>query len=362
MSLSFNNRPHGFVSRGLGLLGTVGLVLASGAAFAADYPFSLAGAEYEIAPRERIWDGRVEAVNEATVSAQTAGRITSILVDVNDFVEAGEVLIRLTDTEQRSALNSARANLQEAEARAAEAAADFARIEGMFKNETVSRARMDQARANNESAKARLSSARAGVSAAQEQLDYTVIRAPYAGIVSRRLVETGESVGPGQPLMTGLSLQQLRVNVDVPQGMIDPVRQFGKAVVHYGETDIAAESITFFPVADAGSNTFRVRVNLPQADVVLYPGMFVKVGFVIGETQRLLIPASALVRRSELTAVYVADGQGGVSLRQVRPGHRYGDRLEILAGLDQGEQVALDPVQAGIYLKHSRIQGADHEQ
>jgi RND family efflux transporter MFP subunit len=362
MSLSFNHRRLGISRRPLSLLGALGLILASGAAFAADYPFALSGAEYEVAPRERIWDGTVEAVNEATVSAQTAGRVTSILVDVNDFVEAGEVLIRLTDTEQRSALKSAQANLLGAEARAAEAAADFARIEDMFKNETVSRARMDQAKANNESAKASAASARAGVTAAREQLDYTVIRAPYAGIVSRRLVEAGESVGPGQPLMTGLSLQQLRVNVDVPQGMIDSVRQIGKAVVHYGDIDIAAESITFFPVADAASNTFRVRVNLPQTDVVLYPGMFVKVGFVVGETQRLLIPVSALVRRSELTAVYVADGRGGMGLRQVRLGHTYGDRLEILAGLDEGEQVALDPVQAGIYLKHSRGQGADHEQ
>ena len=362
MSLSFNHRRLGISRRPLSLLGALGLILASSAAFAADYPFALSGAEYEVAPRERIWDGTVEAVNEATVSAQTAGRVTSILVDVNDFVEAGEVLIRLTDTEQRSALKSAQANLLGAEARAAEAAADFARIEDMFKNETVSRARMDQAKANNESAKASAASARAGVTAAREQLDYTVIRAPYAGIVSRRLVEAGESVGPGQPLMTGLSLQQLRVNVDVPQGMIDSVRQIGKAVVHYGDIDIAAESITFFPVADAASNTFRVRVNLPQTDVVLYPGMFVKVGFVVGETQRLLIPVSALVRRSELTAVYVADGRGGMGLRQVRLGHTYGDRLEILAGLDEGEQVALDPVQAGIYLKHSRGQGADHEQ
>lgn len=362
MSLSFNVRSPGKCGRGMGLVSALGLMLASTVISAADYPFELAEAVWEVAPRERIWDGTVEAVNEATVSAQTGGRVTEILVDVNDFVEAGAVLLRLTDTEQRSALKSAEANLVEARARAAEAAADFARIEGMFKNETVSRARMDQANANNESAKARQDAARAGVSAAREQLQYTVIRAPYAGIVSRRLVDVGESVGPGQPLMTGLSLQQLRVNVDVPQGMIDSVRQIGKAVVHYGEADITADSITFFPVADPGSNTFRVRVNLPETEVVLYPGMFVKVGFVIGETRRLLIPASALVRRSELTAVYVADGKGEVGLRQVRLGHRYGDRLEILAGLDEAEQVALDPVQAGIYLKHSRAQGAGHEQ
>jgi RND family efflux transporter MFP subunit len=342
--------------------GLLGLGTSVNARAAEDYPFAIARTVYEIAPRERIWDGSVEAVNEATVSAQTSGRVTEILADVNDFVEAGTVIVRLTDKEQRSALKSAEAGLQEARARASEAAADFARIQEMFKNETVSRARMDQARANHESARAREASAQAGVVAAREQLDYTVVRAPYAGIVSRRHVEAGESVAPGQPLMTGLSLQQLRVNVDVPQSMVDAIRQIGKATVHYGEIDIAADSITFFPVADAASNTFRVRVTLPRTDVVLYPGMFVKVGFVVGETHRLLIPAQALLRRSELTAVYVVDGKGGIALRQVRAGRAYGDRIEILAGLEENESVALDTVQAGIYLKQYRARGADHGQ
>jgi RND family efflux transporter MFP subunit len=343
-------------------IGLLALVSGPGPRAAETYPFSVGEAVYEIAPRERVWDGTVEAVNEATVSAQTSGRVTEILVDLNDFVEAGQVIVRLTDKEQRSALQRAEAALLEAQARASEAAADFARIEGMFKNETVSRARMDQARANNEAAKARAESARAGVTAAREQLDYTVVRAPYAGIVSKRHIEPGESVAPGQPLMSGLSLQQLRVNVDVPQGMVDAIREIGKASVHYGDSDIVAESITFSPVADPASNTFRVRVSLPQTDIVLYPGMFVKVGFVVGETNRLLIPAMALLRRSELTAVYVVDGKGGIALRQVRLGHRYGDRIEILAGLEANESVALDPVQAGIYLKQFRARGVNHGQ
>jgi RND family efflux transporter MFP subunit len=359
MNFSSVARPALVFAAALGLLA---LGNGNSARAAETYPFEVTTTVYEIAPRERIWDGSVEAVNEATVSAQTSGRVTEILVDVNDFVEAGAVIVRLTDKEQRSALKSAEAGLQEARARASEAASDFSRIQEMFKNETVSRARMDQARANYESAKAREESAQAGVVAARQQLDYTVVRAPYAGIVSKRHVEPGESVAPGRPLMTGLSLQQLRVNVDVPQSMVDAIRQIGKATVHYGEIDIAADSITFFPVADAASNTFRVRISLPQTDVVLYPGMFVKVGFVVGETHRLLIPAQALLRRSELTAVYVVDGNAGIALRQVRVGRAYGERIEILAGLEENESVALDTVQAGIYLKQYRAQGADHGQ
>jgi len=305
---------------------------------------------YEVAPRERIWDGRIEAVNQATVSAQTSGRIAELPFDVNDFVDAGAVVMRFTDTEQRAALARAEAALQESQARLAQADQEFARVESVYEKGTVSKSLYDSARANRDSARARLNVARSDVATAKEQLEYTVVRAPYAGIVAERHVELGELVSPGQPLITGLSLQSLRVNVDVPQSMFHSVRTIGKAFVYARDQRIAAAQLTYFPVADAAANTFRVRVDLPDGSVTLYPGMFVKVGFVVGETQRLLVPVGSVVRRSELSAVYVVDDDR-VTLRQVRLGRRYGDSQEVLAGLRDGETVALDPVTAGIYLK-----------
>jgi len=260
------------------------------------------------------------------------------------------VIMRFTDTEQRAALRNAEAALEEATARFEQAESEFERISAMFENETVPKARYDQARANYDAARARLDAARSGVATAEEQLEYTVVRAPYAGIVSARHVEVGELVRPGQPLMSGLSLESLRATVDVPQSMIEPIRRIGRAFIYVGEDRIAGENLTFFPIADPQSNTFRVRVDLPTGSATLYPGMFVKVGFVIGETQRLLIPAAAIVYRSELTAVYRVYGDE-VNLQQVRLGRRYGDNLEVLAGLTEGEVVATDPVRAGVYVK-----------
>jgi RND family efflux transporter MFP subunit len=335
---------------------TMALALAASAAAAsaAEVPFATLAVEYEQAPRERVWDGTVEAVNQATVSAQTSGRVAEILYDVDDFVEAGAPIMRFTDTEQRAAVDSARAALEEAEARAAEAESELTRVASMFENGTVARARYDQAQANRDAAAARLESARAGLVNAEQQLEYTRVRAPYAGIVSRRHVEVGELVRPGAPLMSGLSLEHVRVVVDVPQSMLEPIRNIGKANVYVGERTIAAESLTFFPVADAATNTFRVRAVLPAASVTLYPGTFVKVGFVVGETERLLVPLSAVVRRSELTAVYVVSGDA-VTLRQVRSGRRYGERIEVLAGVEPGELIAADPVAAGVYLQERRV-------
>jgi membrane fusion protein, multidrug efflux system len=109
---------------------------------------------------------------------------------------------------------------------------------------------------------------------------------------------------------------------------------------------IDAVKITIFPEAATPSSTFRARLDLPPGALDLAPGMFVRVGLVIGEADRLLIPASALVERSEVTAVYVIDARGQASLRYVRPGHRLGDKLEVLSGLASGERIALDPTAA----------------
>jgi RND family efflux transporter MFP subunit len=332
------------------------LVASSASPLSAWAQLETAEVTYKVTPRERIWNGRIEAVNQATVSAQTSGRVAELPFDVNDFVDAGEVVMRFTDTEQRAALARAEASLQESQARLAEAEQEFARASAMLKNATVSQARFDQTKANRDSARARLTAARSDVATAREQLEYTVVRAPYAGIVAKRHVELGELVSPGQPLITGLSLQSLRVNVDVPQSMFESVRTIGKAFVYVDDKRIEGESLTFFPVADAAANTFRVRVDLPEGSATLYPGMIVKVGFVIGESRRLLIPASAVIRRSELSAAYVVRDDV-VLLRQLRLGRRYGDSIEVLAGLDDGERVAVDPVQAGIYLKEQ--QGAN---
>jgi RND family efflux transporter MFP subunit len=320
---------------------------------AADTGLATLTTAYETTPRERIWDGTVEAVNRATVSAQTSGRVAAILYDVDDFVEAGAVIMRFTDTEQRAALSRAQAAAQEAEARFTEAESEQRRIAAMYESRTVAKALYDQAQANFSAARARREAARAGVTAATEQLDYTQVRAPYAGIVSERHVQLGELVRPGEPLMSGLSLEQLRVSVDVPQSMIDPIRRIGKARVYAGDRVVAAESLTFYPIADPKTNTFRVRVNLPAGSASLYPGTFVKVGFVVGETERLLLPSTTIVQRSELTAVYVVNDDTA-ELRQIRAGRTYGERVEVLAGLAAGERVATDPVAAGVYLRNRR--------
>ena len=158
----------------------------------------------------------------------------------------------------------------------------------------------------------------------------------------------------GQPIMTGFSMSQLRASVDVPQTYIRAIREQKKAYIINLENpakSLKATKLTIYPYANPKSHTFRVRARLPENSKELFPGMLVKVAFTIDTNKRLMVPTSAIAHRSEVSAVYVVEQNNNISLRQIREGKQFGNKTEILAGLDEGEIVAVDPVRAGVYLK-----------
>ena len=307
-------------------------------------------------------DGVVEAVQKTTVSAQISGQVEAILFDIDDYVEKGEVVIRLNDKQPAARLKQAEAALKEAQARLKEAEAEHERIKGVYAKEAVSKKTMDAAVAALKAARAKDEAARAGLEQAQEEFEYTRIRAPYSGIVTERLVEVGENAQPGMKLISGLSLEELRVNVDVPQNMINAVRESG--VVNIETPDgrmVLVSKKTVFPYAETASHTFRVRLDFNGEDVKLFPGMFVKAVFEVGQRQVLLVPTASIARRSEVTAVYVVSAEGKVSMRAIRKGQDLASgQTIILAGLQEGELVATDPIAAGSQLKRQNVNTGAH--
>ena len=330
---------------------------------AASGPLATATASYQSVTDEQILDGVVEPVRQSTVSAEFVGRIEEINFDVDDFVPKGSVLIRFRDNEQRARLAQGKAAQAEAKARLTEARQEYQRIKNLVAKKLVAQSDMDRVTAALNSAEARMTAAEAQVKVAQEQLDRTVIKAPYDGFVVARHVEVGETVQVGQPLMTGLSVDDLRVTVQVPQSFIAAVSSLDRATISFpGEqlSSVTVQHLTVFPYADPLSHTVKVRMNLPKDLHGVRSGTFVKVAFVTGESPQLLVPRQAVVRRSELTAVYVSDKDGVISLRQVRTGQlRDNNMIEMLSGLEDGEKVVLDPIQAGLVLKER--QAADGE-
>ncbi len=150
--------------------------------------------------------------------------------------------------------------------------------------------------------------------------------------------------------MTVFDPRDLRVTATLPQAALprlkltEPVRV---EIASLGKI-VTATKVTVIPVADARTHTTRIRLDLPAGEGVL-PGQFARARFVTGGIRALAVPATAVLRRGEVTAVYVVDAQGRAQLRQVRAGEEVGEgSVEILSGLSTGERIALNPVQAGL--------------
>ncbi len=321
-------------------------------------------AMYQEIATEYTTDAVIEAVNQSTISAQTAGQVVEINFDVDDYVKEGEVLLRIKNTEQKAGVARVQAQLGEARARYREAQTEHNRVKEAYEKQALPKADMDRAEANLEAARARLAAAQAAMKESGQQLDYTEVRAPYSGLVNQRHIELGEVAGIGQPLMSGFSLDQLRALANVPQNLIGEVREHQQARIivedSRGRQSIPAGEITILPYANTQGHTFKVRVRLPDKTEGLYPGMFVKAAFVTGKDKRLVLPVETIAYRGEVRAVYVMD-QGRIVMRQVRLGERFDSGMvEVLAGLEEGEQVALDPVRASVELKKQRAPKPSH--
>ncbi|MCP5326796.1 MAG: efflux RND transporter periplasmic adaptor subunit [Oceanospirillaceae bacterium] len=287
----------------------------------------------------------VEAVHEGTMSAQTSGRISKIYVDVNDYVQKDALLIQLKDTEQQAGLKQAKAQLAQANARNDDAQALLERNQKLVEQGTLSQSTYDSTLAQAKAAEAAVKAANALVEQASAQVSYTQIRAPYSGIVKARLVEEGESVSPGKPLIAGLSLTNLRVVADIPQRFAPQMNDRDNFTVSVNGQTIKPGKVTVFPYADPNSHSFKVRADMDTQGQNLFPGMWVKLNVPMGTEQALYVPASALLQRGELNAVYVQQN-GKAQLRQVRTGKTWHNngvaQVEILAGLKAGEVIEQD--------------------
>ena len=320
----------------------VGSALLSQTVFANEGSVTVTNSSY---PNWFALEAQMEAINEATISAQTSGRVQSIEVDVNDYVNQGDLIIQLRNKQQKASVNQAKAGLSRAQAANTDAQSQLKRATPLFKQGSVSQGQYDSIKANAKAAAAQVKAAKAVLDQAKEQLSYTEIRAPYAGIVKNRLVEVGETVNPGTPLMTGLSLNELRAVAHLPQRFIADVTAQSPIKVKHGDVSLDGKKVTIFPFADSNSHSFKIRVDVNTQGAKLFPGMWVKLMVPMGETQAIRVPLSSIIRQGEVSYVYVQT-ETGYTLRQVRLGNEHqmdnSKQVDVLAGLKDGETIAQD--------------------
>ncbi len=328
-----------------------GALLGSVMSVQAAEQLAVAPVEYREVAQTYVAEGLVEATRQSTVSAQISGRVKEIYFDVGDRVKPGQLILRIDEREAAQALAGSQAQLAQAQANLQNAKSTYERAKQMFAQKFISQAALDKAEADYRVAVAQAAASSAGASQAGLAHAYTAVIAPYGGVVASRHVEVGEMVMPGKPLMTGFDPSEMRVLVSLPQYKLAEIGKHPEVMVELPALGkyIKATSTQVQPLADARTHGTEARVTLPPNEAGIYPGMFVRAHFVIGKAKKLMLPVSAVLRRSEVVAVYVVDDKGGVKLRQVRLGDVSTDGgVEVLAGLSAGERVALDPIKAGM--------------
>jgi len=307
--------------------------------------------EYRQVDQTYATEAVVEAVRQSTISAQVIGRVVDLRVDIGDRVKAGQVIARIDEREAAQTVATTQAQVAQARANVENARLALNRAKQLLESKFVSQAAVDSADAQFKAAQAQLQAAQATAGQAAVSKGHSTVFAPFSGIVSARHVELGEMAAPGKPLFTAFDPADMRVIAEVPQSQVARIKETGRASVEIPSTGqwLNVKALTILPSADPRTHSTRVRLDLDHDSTGVYPGVYARAHFAIGSARKLVVPAQAVIHRSEVAGVYVIDAKGQPRFRQLRLGEAAGQGFrEVLAGVTPGERVALEPVKAGM--------------
>jgi RND family efflux transporter MFP subunit len=300
------------------------------------------------------FDGVVEAVRQSVIAAQVPGAVVQLAVKAGDRVGAGQVLLRIDARAAEQNAVASDAQVQAARATLDVAAKDFERQKQLFQTSFISQAALERAESEFKAQQAQVNAQLAQAGAARTQSGLHVVRAPFAGIVSEVPVSLGDMAMPGRALLTLYDPTALRITAAVPQSALAQWASGQPASVELpglpgGRERFAPSRVQVLPAVDASTHTAQLRADLPSGLAGVAPGTFARLWLPVSSTgassgsPAVSVPLASIVRRAELTGLYVLDPAGRPALRQVRLGRTLGDRVEILAGVTAGESVATDP-------------------
>lgn len=293
-------------------------------------------------PRRETAVGTIRAVTEAIVASKILARVEDVKVTAGQIVKQGDVLIRLDDADLRARLEQARAEVAAAQARSDQAELDLTRARNLRAREAVTQGEVDRASTASRTAKADLERARRGEDEAKILEDYATIRAPISGRIVDKRVNAGDTVNPGQPLVTMYDPAHMQLIATVRESLALRLK-VGQSVPARLDTidyDCQATIREIVPEAQAESRSFQVKVTGPCPPGV-YSGMFGRIFIPLDDEEVLVVPDAAVRRVGQLEEVdVVVDGR--LDRRVVQLGRECDEGREVLAGLKAGERVALD--------------------
>lgn len=302
---------------------------------------SLAAPRLADVTRDVVASGAVAAWEEVSVGVELSGlRVSSVEVEVGSVVAAGDVLLRIDDRTMASQLAQAEAAVVEARTTLETTRRRAARIRELANSQMVALQDAEQAEAERDNAEARLNTAIASRDAARVQRDFTVVRAPVAGVVSARSVQPGQVVGAGTELLRLIRDGRLEWRAELPERQLALVEVGNPVELAYQGSTISGRVRAVSPGVDAESRTGTLYVDLPEPGP-LKAGVYLEGRIVTGSGQALMLPSEAVVQRDGHAYVFVLDDGQVVQRRRVRTGLAEAGRIEIVEGLEPGRQVVV---------------------
>ena len=333
----------------MALAGGLGLALPVGAA-----GLAAVAAQRAASSPSAAFDGVVEAVRQTVLAAQVAGAVVQLDVKVGDRVSAGQLLLRLDARAAEQTAAAGDAQVQAARAALDVAAKDLARQQQLFQKDYISQAALERAESAFKSTQAQVNAQSAQSGAARTQSGLYTVRAPFAGVVAEVPVSLGDMAMPGRPLLSLYDPAALRITAAVPQSLAAQLMSAAAPRLELpglpeAQRWLVPQRLQWLPTVDAATHTVQLRAELPTGLAGLAPGMFARIWLPLAgagagpASASLTVLSAAVVRRAEMTGLYVLDAQGQPVLRQVRLGRTLGEQVEVLTGLNPGERVVSDP-------------------
>ncbi len=295
--------------------------------------------------------GQIESAQTAAISTRVMGRINAIYVKEGDRVNKGQVLATISDEDIRAKRAQTSAMIAEAEAAFATAQKDYDRFTQLFKEQSATARELDNVTLQYQSARSRVEAARQMRNEVNAMLSYTSLTAPFSGVVTRKMAEAGTMASPGMPVLMIEQNGILQVSATVAEADISRLKTGATAEVEVKSQGTGFRGIItqLVPSSQFTGGQYTVKISIPEAARKdLYAGMFVRVSFPVTPTAAaapagsgLLIPASAVVNREELTGVFTVSQDQKALLRWVRLGRTLGDQVEVISGLAKGEAYVL---------------------
>ncbi len=277
-----------------------------------------------------VTSGTVASDHQVVISSRLSGYIRGMKVREGSLVQKGDLLFRIDPVDAREALLQAEADLADAES-------DMQRFKSLLADDAISKQQFDKAQLRYKVAKSKVAQAR-------NQLTYAEVRAPLSGVIIDKKLDNGDLASAGMAILVLEDPSHLLVETYVPERYLADIRQGDEVELHVASVNmpILATVRQIVQAADTGSYKFLVKLTLPDRKGV-YPGMFARVVFNIGQRKGVVIPESSVVRRNGLAAVYLVDDENILRYRLVRLGAENSGGVEVVSGLTSGQRIVHDP-------------------